>query len=276
MEELLTNDSLNMVTIPKMIMQTWKTSEVPDKWKKSPASIQQHMMDWSYVLMTDEDNRSFIESYFPDFLPYFDRMKYPIERADAVRYCWLYINGGAYMDLDYEILEPLDSLFYNDCGLFIASSANFPSSLTNSFMASVPGHPFWLDVIEAIKEEMNHPTWWAKGKHLEVMMTTGPGIVDRVAKRGKHIYTVIPPGLLSPENLCQSTGKVGKMRPLEGCSWGSVDTRIYNWCFCHPVLAVIIGIILLFLIIWVLSWIWSKIRGRRNRPQSSVPPVPQN
>ena len=49
------------VVIPKIIMQTWKNTQVPDHWKRSPESIKQHMSDWQYVLMTDDDNRKFVE-----------------------------------------------------------------------------------------------------------------------------------------------------------------------------------------------------------------------
>ena len=42
--------------LPKIIMQTWKNKDLPEKWKKSPLSITKYMPDWEYVLMTDEDN----------------------------------------------------------------------------------------------------------------------------------------------------------------------------------------------------------------------------
>ena len=100
-----------MITIPKIIMQTWKNTDIPDKWKSSPASIRQYMPDWEYVLMTDDMNDQFVRTYFPDFYSHYVNFPYPIQRADAIRYMWLYKHGGIYMDMDFELIKPLDDLF---------------------------------------------------------------------------------------------------------------------------------------------------------------------
>src|SRR5437762_1813333 len=113
--------------IPRRIMQTWKTKNVPEHWKPSPLSIRQHMPDWEYTLMTDEDNRKFVAEHFPDFLPYYDRFPYPIQRADAIRYCWLYIHGGVYLDLDTVVQKSLEPLFEDGGDLFLVASGNLGS-----------------------------------------------------------------------------------------------------------------------------------------------------
>src|SRR5579872_6289874 len=109
--------------IPRKIMQTWKTSVVPQKWEPSVKSIKKYMSGWNYTLMTDEDNRKFVQQWFPDFLPYYDKFPHNIQRADAIRPMWLYIHGGLYLDLDIELLGPLDSLFQAG-DLFLVPSAN--------------------------------------------------------------------------------------------------------------------------------------------------------
>ena len=126
------------VSIPRIIMQTWKTEELPEQWKSTQESIRKHMPHWEYVLMTDEMNRKFVEQHFPSFLPYYDAFPYPIQRADAIRYCWLYIHGGLYLDCDFELQGPLDELFTADSDLFLLASSNATSVITNGFMASKP------------------------------------------------------------------------------------------------------------------------------------------
>ena len=54
-------------SIPKIIWQTWKTKNVPDVWKSSPESWIKYHSDWQYFLMSDEDNRKFVETYFLGF-----------------------------------------------------------------------------------------------------------------------------------------------------------------------------------------------------------------
>ena len=88
--------------IEHSFMQTWKTRNIPHQWKISPSSIKKNIpKHWNYVLMTDRDNRDFVKKYFPSFLSYYESFPYNIQRADAIRYMWLYVNGGIYMDLDF-------------------------------------------------------------------------------------------------------------------------------------------------------------------------------
>lgn len=156
--------------IPKIIMQTWKTSELPDKWKATQTSIRKYMPDWKYVLMTDDMNRQFISEKFPDFLEYFDGFKYPIQRADAIRYAWLYTYGGLYLDCDNELLGSLDNLFTEDHDLFLLASSNRTDVITNGFIAAKPGNKLFLDMIEEMKKPAGV---YAIERHLEVMNTTG-------------------------------------------------------------------------------------------------------
>lgn len=255
-----------MFHVPKIIMQTWKTKEVPEKWKPSVVSIKKHMRSWKYVLMTDQDNLRFVKKHFPHYLKMFKNFKYPIQRADAIRYMWLYIHGGVYMDLDYIINKPLDCLFENKSGCFFTTSSNFNSSLTNSFMASSPKQKVWLDILEAIiKRQKGSLEWWAKGKHFEVMMTTGPGLVDKVVKKRNHIYTVLPSGLINPYSICDKVyDKDSFLTPLEGCSWGASDTKIGNWIFCHLDETIFL-LITLFLLIIAFAVYYFQRKGEKSR-----------
>jgi hypothetical protein len=104
--------------IPKIIHQTWKTNNIPEKCKKWVASWKEKNPDWEYRLWTDEDNRNLIKEYFPKFLKIYDSYSRPIYRADIARYCIVYIHGGVYADLDFECLKPLDKLIKDDSCFF--------------------------------------------------------------------------------------------------------------------------------------------------------------
>lgn len=51
-------------------------------------------------LWTNEKSREFIANEYPWFLETFDGYKYPIQRADSIRYFVLAHYGGTYIDLD--------------------------------------------------------------------------------------------------------------------------------------------------------------------------------
>lgn len=220
-------------SIPRRIWQTWKTKDVPDKWELSPLTIKKHMREWTYTLTTDEDNRRIVKENFPDFLDTYDSFEYPIQRADAIRYMILYLYGGLYLDLDYEMQHSLEPHLVGG-DLFFIESVNVGGYLTNSIMASRAGHPIWLDMLNEMKT--NKGPFYAFGKHLKVITTTGPGMVDRVVKRGKYKYVLLDGNKVNPCNICDIGIKVNHeavLRPLEGGSWASWDTAIYNSAYCN-------------------------------------------
>src|SRR5256885_2573686 len=90
------------------IFQTWKSrTALPDNFAYWRSTIIQNNPDFAFTLWDDNDNRNFIASYFPWFLPVYDKLPSEIYRVDCVRYFYLYVHGGFYIDLDTEGLKPL-------------------------------------------------------------------------------------------------------------------------------------------------------------------------
>ncbi len=235
---------------PKIIMQTWKNTTIPEKWKTSPPSIAKYMPDWQYVLMTDADNRAFVAEYFPNFLPYFDNFEFDIQRADAIRYMWLYVNGGIYLDLDYELQGNLEPALKTSKRVGLVTSGNLKSWYTNSLMVSMPGEQLWLDVIEEMKKPL---PYWVRGKHMIVQNSTGPMMLSRVSTQKNYNVEKLPQKLLNPCKVCDDfeTCAVGALiKPLQGCSWHDVDSKIYNFFLCNWIVILIVFLILI--LIWFL------------------------
>lgn len=243
------------VKIPKLIMQTWKTDKVPDHWQESVDAIKEHMNEWDYVLMTDDMNREFVKEHFPDFLPYYDAFPYNIQRADAIRACWLYVNGGVYLDLDLVIQKDISDLFLSDVGMFFVASGNVSHTITNSFMASKPGNPFWLEYIEEMKQP---PPSWAYGKHFKVMTTTGPLALSRVVKRSSAIFGMLPSKLIMPCSVCNISRcdtSSSYIKPIKGQSWNDWTSHVLNTGMCRwRELTTVLLIILVLVIALIVSY----------------------
>ena len=223
----------NRVCIPKIIMQTWKTETVPEKWKNSPITIKEQIPDWTYVLMTDEDNENFVKQHFPWFWSTFQNFEYNIQRADAIRYMWLYINGGVYIDLDMIVQKRFDDLFYEDNEIYLVCSGNIGGVITNSFMASKPLCKVWLQMLEHMTKKL---PWWCIGKHLKVMYSTGPMGLTHVIKKTTTSYLSLPTKLIMPCSVCDVSycrSDISYLLPLEGSSWISYDTMFLNFWLCH-------------------------------------------
>lgn len=242
--------------IPKLVMQTWKTKTIPKEWQEGYESVNNTMPAYKHVLMTDEDNLLFVEKYFPDFLTTFKSYKYGIQRADAIRYMWLYIHGGIYLDLDYKVLKSLEPLVA-DCEITIGEDRRgsfFPYA--NMLMASVPKHPFWLECIDLMKKRSKNNYII---RSVDVLMKTGPGIVNHIAKHweNKDGFKRIPAKLINPCTLCevrqkscpQYTGSY--LSELEGGSWNSSFEKCILFMYCNAVY-VLFALVMLIPPVWIL------------------------
>ncbi len=220
----------------KFIFQTWKNTEIPEKWKQAQQSVIKMNTRYKYKLFTDEDNRNFVKTHFPFFLKTYDSFPYDIQRVDAVRYCILYIHGGIYLDLDYfanKSFDELDDVLTKPIGL--VRSINTPNVSTNSIMIStVTKHPFWL---ECIRQMMKPTPFFITGKHLTVMTSTGPIMVNRVRnkKKFKQEYQFL--NIVQNCNVCNI--EVCKpdpnfiLTPIKGSSWVGSDGKMMIWLFCN-------------------------------------------
>ncbi len=137
-----------------------------------------------------------------------------IQRCDLARPVLLHQLGGVYSDLDVQPFRDLNRL----CALFPRARVLLVEEVTltkassrrrgnrfkirngrpelrlrvaNFLMASVPGHSFWLDVMELIRERSVLPV-----RHdYDVIYTTGPDVISEVYHRtlGKYDDVVLVP-----------------------------------------------------------------------------------
>ncbi|KAF8339152.1 uncharacterized protein EI90DRAFT_3118238 [Cantharellus anzutake] len=174
-------EALEKERIPRIIHQTWKTDVLPDRWNAVSNTCRKLMPDYEYMLWTDESSRDFIAREYSWFLPTFDGYKYPIQRADAIRYFVLHHYGGIYLDLDVGCLRPLDSLLVYP----VILPRTIPVGVSNDLMFAAKGHPFMAQTIHNLVTFdhdyiLNYPT---------VMFSTGPMFIS--AQYG--IYTASHP-----------------------------------------------------------------------------------
>ncbi|KAI8908576.1 nucleotide-diphospho-sugar transferase [Gorgonomyces haynaldii] len=146
-------DLLRMTTsdrIPQILHQSWKTQDVPerfsvwrDQWKQTNPHLKQ-------ILWTDADNDLFVKLFYPQFQYFWSQFPENIYKVDSVRYLYLHQFGGLYVDMDTIPFESVDPLFEgheNEPILGqISSDTNWDNNIPNAFMASKPGHPFWIFV----------------------------------------------------------------------------------------------------------------------------------
>ncbi|MFJ8360060.1 glycosyltransferase [Streptomyces sp. NPDC093984] len=189
--------------IPALIHQTWKDTDVPEKWRTWVDSWRLHHPGWGYRLWTDADNRAFLQEHYPWFLPVYDGYSEAIMRADAIRYFLLDHFGGLYVDMDFECLKPVDALLDGrelvlgcepeaHTRLLLARRRGFGRIVGNAFIASRPGHPFWAHVHRQLVGAHRAPG---------ALEATGPFFLTRAVDSAPEpaSVTVLGPEVLYPE-----------------------------------------------------------------------------
>ena len=81
-------------SIPRIIHQSWKSSELPFRFKSWNLSCRRKHKDWEWVLWTDEDNLDLVRRYFPWLEEAYSALPSPIFRADFMRSLYMYKFGG--------------------------------------------------------------------------------------------------------------------------------------------------------------------------------------
>ncbi len=225
--------------IPRIIHQTWKTSDVPEKWQ---ASYQQwrtfaHKNHFEYFLWTDADNDDFMERYYPEWVELFRSYKHGIQRADMIRYFLLHHYGGIYSDLD---IAPKDNFLeffelYSThemvCAQTKAGNSAAGQNFTNAFMMSAPRSSFW-PVTWSLLRTPHQVHRWKKPlmrhfPYFNVIFGTGPGVICDAARlwqqQAQKRVATIPAQLVQPTD---NSAPESVCTVLEGSSWHQKDARV--------------------------------------------------
>ncbi len=169
--------------IPRVIHQTWKTREVPERWRAYHESFRRHHPSWRMRLWTDEDNRRLVAERYSWFLPTYDAFPRDIQRVDAAKYLILHAEGGVYADLDCECRKPLDPLL-EPGGALVGWTAD--GAVEVAFLASCPGHPLFEETFRQMQAPPLLARWLHRFPPLDashVLLSTGPRMMKRAVAR---------------------------------------------------------------------------------------------
>lgn len=137
----------------KQIHFSWKTKEIPNKFKNWVNTWSLYNPEWNIKLWTDDDNKNFIRQHYHYFLDTYLNYSSNIERADSMRYFYLYHFGGLYVDLDFECLKNIEPLLNSDIVLGQISARRYKKNMIQevhpSFMyCETPKHDFFEDIVK--------------------------------------------------------------------------------------------------------------------------------
>ena len=179
--------------IPKIIIQTWKTSTIPSNYLSFVESIKQHNPQYKYMFFTDADIETFLKTHYLDYYQTYIKLPIKIQRIDFFRYIAVYHYGGFYMDLDMDCLQPFDELLKYKCvfpvdEIITKHMSNFPRYksyydrgydylLGQYAFAAEPKNQFIKAIIDKIHNSINKYIKQVNfDSHDYVYKTTGPDL----------------------------------------------------------------------------------------------------
>ena len=177
----------------KIIHQTWKTNNTPEKMTFCIESWKNKNKSFRYMFWTDSDINYFIKTNYPQYLDILNTVKTGIQKADIFRILALYHFGGLYVDIDFECLTPVDTwnLNYNKVNLgnepFIHHKKDV---LCNALIYSPPKMSCLLKILE-------HGRQVIKKNPAEVMKSFGP-IAWQTVLGGTNDINIISSDLIYP------------------------------------------------------------------------------
>ena len=187
--------------------------------------------------------------------------KYPyiIQKCDAVRYFILHRYGGLYADMDYFCNKSWNEVINKYPGdIYLVETPNNTGNdkvhISNSLMYSaVKNHPYWNSIFIEMELKKNS-SYYYTSRHVTIMMTTGPSIINRIFNKYKYRYKLnhYPYKLFHPYGLDNDI-KLIKDLPsniyavhLGKGSWETKDSKIL--IFVYQEIKIILAIIFLLII----------------------------
>ncbi len=208
--------------IPKRVHQIWLGSPVPamfQEWMRT----WQGWEGWTYKLWTDADVKSF--GLYNQKL--YDNATNYGERSDILRYEILLREGGLYVDVDFQCLNPEFFNFAHENYDFYAGIEPLETtnlSVNNALVASAPGHPLLKAIIHDMADH-HMKSHDPKLGEFSTIATTGPRYLTKQFKR-KELHKgktdiALPPTFFYPmiwDDLKMPRSEFAKFLKSESCA----------------------------------------------------------
>ncbi|KDD71275.1 hypothetical protein H632_c5402p0, partial [Helicosporidium sp. ATCC 50920] len=115
--------------IPRIIHQTYKSTELPAETASMVASWKRKHPGWEYRFYDDAACLAFVRARFPEYEAAYRALSRDVERSDFFRYMVVLAEGGVYADIDTEARVGLDEVLQAADTLVVGWEADFETPL---------------------------------------------------------------------------------------------------------------------------------------------------
>lgn len=140
--------SFAIETTPRVIVQSWKSRETVPKGVFD--DVKQFAPGYAHVFFDDEACRVFMSKFYPSLYDMYDRLETKAHGADLFRYCYLYKNGGIWLDIKVVLVRPIEEVFSNPEDIYTTLSMGEDLggvTCHQGILSSPPRSAFLRDII---------------------------------------------------------------------------------------------------------------------------------
>lgn len=155
------NESIRLITlaerkiinprtnIPKTLIHTWNTKEIENTDLYYPVKVLKTLHpDYNYVIFDEEERKNFIKNNYDErVLNAYNKLKPGTYKADLWRYCYLYKNGGFYMDIKFVMRKSFNAIINENIKL-LTGKAMYTDGINPGFTACLPNEPLMKAAID--------------------------------------------------------------------------------------------------------------------------------
>jgi mannosyltransferase OCH1-like enzyme len=151
------SENLQITSIPRRIIQVWLQGCLDDKVKNNLLRLNP---DYEYLFFSENECVEYLNNnYSKIMVETFHALKNPAHKSDLFRYCYLYKEGGIYIDADLELKISCDTIINASKSSFIsavgAHSNNKFGECTNGLIFTTSYNDIFLYLIEFIVQNPN-------------------------------------------------------------------------------------------------------------------------
>ena len=153
MNKYYKNNKTRVRKTPKILIQTYHNkSKIPNKVYKN---IEKYAPNYEHLVYDDEDCINFLKTNYNSLIVNkFNNFKKGAHKADLFRYCWLYKNGGVYMDIKIKLIKPLSEILTEENKLYTVLS-DFKGTIFQGIISTPPNNPVFKILINKLLNTHN-------------------------------------------------------------------------------------------------------------------------
>lgn len=206
--------------IPKVIVQTFSSRDkMTPQMVKATESWKNKNPDWEYKLFDNNECIEFIGKHFDkDTLEAFNNLLPGAFKGDLFRYCYLYVKGGVYTDMDNICLVPLNDFLRED-DTFVSVKDRVISGqnlIYNAFIAAEKNHPTLKKAIDLTVHNAVNSLYPNSGNiWIDILDVSGPKCLATALESCEGIkfrlLSVVDEGWDSPKGITHIKTNSGKV-----------------------------------------------------------------